>query len=74
MAHFCKCHKCGSDLRGPTIHVDSRHYYGYKEDEPCEACGKEPHFSRLVGLYDYGVDRTIAWRCPDCGYVEERRD
>jgi len=24
-------------------------------------------FKREIGVYDSGADRTVAWRCPDCG-------
>ena len=29
-------------------------------------------YSRLIGIYDQDKDRTVAYRCPDCGKVDER--
>jgi len=26
-----------------------------------------PPFKREIGVYSQGQDRTVAWRCPDCG-------
>lgn len=27
----------------------------------------DTHFSRRMGIYDVKQDRTVGWRCPDCG-------
>jgi len=29
-------------------------------------------FSRKIGLYDWRVDRTVAWQCPDCNHTWKR--
>lgn len=72
MADFCACSACGADLRGPSIPVESRHLYG--ADMKCRhGCGGEPHYSHLISIYDMKRDRTVAWRCPDCGHEEARR-
>lgn len=72
MADFCTCSACGADLRGSTIPVESRHLYGGHME--CRyGCGNEPHYSRLMGIYDVERDRTVAWQCPDCGHEEARR-
>lgn len=34
-------------------------HYGWTETN-------KKFFSRLVGIYDYNVDATIEWQCPDC--------
>ena len=72
MADFCTCSACGADLRGPTIEPTHRHLYGTVV-ECRHGCGGEPHYSRLIGIYDMERDRTVAWRCPDCGHEEARR-
>lgn len=67
---MCRCPKCGSDLSGPAIKPHNYLMYGYEPDAPAtcrDGCGKPPHYSRLVGIYDTGRDRTAAWHCPDCG-------
>lgn len=33
----------------------------------------EGRWGRAIGLYDMERDRTVAWRCPDCGYEWGRR-
>jgi ribosomal protein L37AE/L43A len=51
------CPGCGGDLRGGEIPPGDRDHFGGKA-----------HFSRKIGIYDRGADRTVAWRCPDCGH------
>ena len=73
MADMCKCSSCDADLRGPAIPPEHRYMYGNLDY--CQyGCGGEPHYSRLIGIYDRERDRTVAWRCPDCGHEEARRD
>ena len=73
MADMCKCSSCGADLRGPDIPDDYRYLYG--NSAICEyGCGNEPHYTRLISVYDRQLDRTVAWRCPDCGHQEARSD
>jgi hypothetical protein len=50
------CPKCNADLQGDPIPEKSRHLYG------------ATHFSRRMALYDQGRDRTVAFKCPDCGH------
>lgn len=58
-----RCPKCDADLRGELIPEALRaEYYGGKT-----------HYLRAIGIYDRGRDRTVAWRCPDCGH-EWRRE
>lgn len=60
MSHFCVCPKCGSDLRDGLVSEEF--------PTPCRfGCDQPSHYSRLVGIYDYGLDRTVEWMCPDCG-------
>jgi hypothetical protein len=34
--------------------------------------GDATHFSRAIAIYSREEDRTVAWRCPDCGHEWER--
>jgi hypothetical protein len=71
MADFCFCSKCGADMRGPIIELSNRDMYG-GYDKCRYGCGGEPHFSRIIGIYDIHLDRTVAWECPDCGKKTDR--
>lgn len=66
----CHCPNCGADLADTVIPLASRHMYG--GGDTCEDCGRERHFSRLVGIYVWEKDRTVEWLCPDCGHRWER--
>lgn len=49
------CPHCGVSLLGDKIPQDiSKHYSG-------------THWKREIGIYDRDLDRTVAYRCPDCG-------
>lgn len=50
-----RCPACNADFTGEPIPEESRHHYG-----------DATHFSRVIGVYDYDLDRTVAWECPDC--------
>ena len=54
-----KCPNCKADFTGELIPKKYRDKGWY---------GKHTHYSRVIGLYDMDQDRTIAYRCPDCGY------
>jgi len=73
VADICFCSECGADLRGPIIEPRYRYMYGEDGVDCRHGCGNEPHYSRLTGIYDIERDRTVAWRCPDCGHEEARR-
>lgn len=49
-----KCRHCGAALLGNPIPEEARHSYG------------ATHFSRKISVYDTELDRTVAYRCPDC--------
>jgi hypothetical protein len=55
------CPNCKANLVGEPIPEESREAYGGKT-----------HFRRVIGLYSRERDRTVAWRCPDCEYTEQR--
>lgn len=55
------CPECGTSWLAEPIPEASRHHYGGRT-----------HFRRLIGIYDPRRDRTVAWRCPDCGTEWDR--
>lgn len=55
------CPHCDADLRAGEIPEDQR-----------EMFGDATHFSRLIGIYDRDLDRTVRWKCPDCKKEWER--
>lgn len=57
------CPKCGVSFQGEPIPEKSRQDGSY---------GNSTHFSRVIGIYSRGMDRTTQWRCPDCGHVWDR--
>ena len=50
-----RCPECKADWRGHHIPAMWRKMYKSRT-----------HFSRLISIYGLDVDRSIAWRCPDC--------
>jgi predicted RNA-binding Zn-ribbon protein involved in translation (DUF1610 family) len=54
------CPKCKVNLRGGLIPKKIRHHYG------------ATHWGRELGRYDYRLDRTVAWQCPDCKHEWKR--
>jgi rubredoxin len=55
------CPSCKVSLQGEPIPKRSREHFG-----------NATHFSRKIGLYSRELDRTTAWRCPDCGHTWNR--
>lgn len=55
------CPKCGASLLDKPIPEESREHYG-----------NTTHFRRVIGIYSWEQDRTVAWRCPDCDHEEKR--
>lgn len=49
------CRFCGTNFQGDPIPEDDQHSFG------------ATHFSRKMGRYDIGTDRTTSMHCPDCG-------
>lgn len=56
------CPSCKENMQGKPIK---------KKDQP--AFGST-HFSRKIGIYDRMADRTVAWKCPDCGHEWARTE
>ena len=67
------CPKCGTDLNGGSIY---EHFLHEKGDEAealriakmYGATKESGQWGREIGIYDWDKDRTVAWRCPDCGH------
>ena len=68
---LCRCDACGADLRDSPI--PTKHLALYGGSAICNGCGGARHYSRRIAMYDPDRDRTVAWRCPDCGHEETRR-
>lgn len=49
------CPHCKANLQGEPIPRESQKSYG------------ATHFTRKIGIYDLAKDRTVKWKCPDCG-------
>lgn len=55
------CSKCGADWDGGEIPENIREHYS------------PPYrWSRRISVYDRDRDRTVAYRCPDCGDEVQR--
>lgn len=68
------CPHCNSSLEGGFI-IDEMRKQCDTEEQAIEYAsnyaGWEEHglanrWGREIGVYDRGLDMTIAWRCPDC--------
>lgn len=72
-----ECPKCKSNLEGDLIFntfferyldenkaLDAAKMYG--------ATKTEGRWSRVLAHYDMYQDRTVAFECPDCGYILKR--
>jgi len=55
------CPHCGVSLIGEPIPIRRRLDYGGKT-----------HFRREIAIYDRDKDRTVAYKCPDCGQEWKR--
>ena len=54
------CPSCGVQFQGDPIPEKDQESFG------------ATHFSRKIGVYSRERDRTVAWRCPDCGHEWSR--
>lgn len=67
-----KCPHCNTDLNGGFIWATFFEKYGSEEeaDRVSEMYGASKgsgKWGRQIGIYDLYKDRTVSWRCPDCG-------
>lgn len=61
MSEVVACPKCHADFDGGPIPEEHRQYYS------------PPYrWSRRIAIYDQSKDRTVAWKCPDCGHEWKR--
>jgi hypothetical protein len=54
------CPQCNADLRGeriPQKWIDDGSYGP-----------EDPYYYRTIAIYSMAQDRTVAFRCPDCGH------
>jgi len=49
------CSECKASFVAEKIPKGSKEFYG-----------DYTHFSRLVGIYDVNLDRTVYFQCPEC--------
>lgn len=67
------CPNCNADLNGGSIWE-----YFYRKtnseteaDKTAKAYGADRtqgNWGRAIGIYDMDLDRTVAWKCPDCNH------
>lgn len=67
------CPNCESNLEGDLIFDTFMKQYGDEEKALATAgmygaTKTEGRWKRQIGIYDMDRDRTVAWRCPDCGH------
>lgn len=67
------CQNCKADLDGGLIFDTFIEKYG-EEQKALEAAAMhgatktEGRWGRQIGIYRMDQDRTVVYRCPDCGY------
>jgi len=77
MSEHGSCPACGTDLNGGLIWETLRETRSEEEADRVAAqlygaTRTSGHWGREIGTYDVGLDRVVAWRCPDCGHQWER--
>ena len=72
------CPKCNSNLEGQLIYETFLDQYAGDETKALEAAAMygatktEGRWGRAIGIYSMEKDRTVAYRCPDCGHEWKR--
>ncbi len=71
------CPSCGVSLVGGLIFETGLRKYGNRKDalEYAECYGAsetQGEWKREIAIYDRDLDRTVAYRCPDCGHIWDR--
>jgi hypothetical protein len=60
------CPHCKADMRDEPIPAEhAEHYAG-------EYIDGVKYFSKWIGVYDMDLDRTVAYKCPECGKERHR--
>jgi hypothetical protein len=68
------CPACGVSWNGGSVWEHFFKETGSEEEATRIAamygCTKEKgNWGRQIGLYDMNADRTVGYKCPDCGHV-----
>ena len=72
-----RCPSCKADMNGGGIYA----HYLAETGDPAEAArmakmfGADEHhgqWGRQIAIYSREADRTVAWKCPDCGHEWDR--
>ena len=71
------CPNCNADLDGDSIWEHFFKQTGSETDadriaDHYAATREKGKFGRVIALYDRDKDRTVGWKCPDCGHAWER--
>ena len=68
------CSHCMANLDGGDIYETFLHRHDGDADKALASASlygwppEEPrHWSRVIGIYDNILDRTVEYKCPDCG-------
>ena len=67
------CPNCNSNLEGGLIYQTFLEQ-GHSPEQALDyakgygATATEGRWGREIGIYDIDLDRTVAWRCPDCNH------
>lgn len=66
------CPHCGVNLNGGLIYDTFMEKYGNHEEalraaEMYGATQTEGMWGREIAIYDFMKDKTVAYKCPDCG-------
>lgn len=72
------CQSCGADLNGELIWD---YFYNLSGDEQHAdrvadnygATRTSGRWGRAIAMYDFDKDKTVAFKCPNCGYKWERK-
>jgi len=78
MSEHGYCPNCKVDLDGGSIW---EHFFNeYKDEKEADriaemygATRTTGQWGREIGIYDQEKDRTVAFRCPDCGHEWGRK-
>jgi hypothetical protein len=55
------CPHCNANLQGEPIPEEQQKFYN------------STHFIKKIGIYDLVKDRTVKWKCSDCGGEWDRK-
>lgn len=67
------CPNCNVDLDGGSVwqYFFEKTGSETEADKAAKAYGADRtqgQWGRAIGIYDMELDRTVAWKCPDCGH------